>query len=438
MTTSTTGHVERDGRQSTINAPSSRSVGRSPTSQPPALLVRFPVAHSGSLMNVVHATPAADDRIGKVLVVGTFPPTECGLATYTANICEAIAGFVPSVRVVRLMDDDDPPAGEPVEVEWRRGQRQGLEAAISATSAADVVLLQHEFGIYPGDDGDEVLEFVERCERPIATVLHTVLDEPSDRQQEIVERIARGSIFVVVHSRIAKVRLLSLHDVDPAKVVVIPHGATPNLGPPDEGHPVVPTLLSWGLLGPGKGIERGIHAVAVLRRLSIDVRYVVAGETHPKVRAREGERYRGRLQQLAERLGVADLVTFDGGYRTWSELRALVRSATLVLLPYDSRDQVTSGVLVEALAAGKPVVATAFPHAIELSRTGAVVVVSHDHADRFATAVLGVLTDPGRMSAMRTAARREGANYAWPNVGRRFAELLIRELDLIAQPGVIA
>jgi glycosyltransferase involved in cell wall biosynthesis len=217
-----------------------------------------------------------------------------------------------------------------------------------------------------------------------------------------------------------------VHRLDPRRVDVIPHGATPNLGdPPVAGSPL-PVVLTWGLLGPGKGIETGIAAVAGLHRAGVDVRYVVAGETHPHVRAREGERYRRGLIALARRHGVDELVEFDARYRDWESLRALVRSSTLVLLPSESRDQVTSGVLVEALAAGKPVVATAFPHAVEVAPTGAVLVVAHGSVAACAAAIRSVVTQPRRRAAMEAAARQEGGRYHWDVVAARYDELIER------------
>lgn len=375
-----------------------------------------------------------------VLLVGTYPPTECGLATYTANLRDAVERTGATSQVLRLLDDDDHSQADSRHVVglWRRGSvfvsssasRSAAQAAAAVASRFDAVLLQHEFGIFPGADGCDVVPFVEACQAPLITVLHTVLERPSDPQRRILDAVLSSARRVVVQSEVAHHRLLAVTDIDSERVVVIPHGATPNLiGPTmaagqraDQSTP--PIMLTWGLLGPGKGIEHGIEAVGRLRTSGLDVRYVVAGQTHPNVRAREGERYRQSLVELARRCGVSDLVDFDDGYRDWDALRALVRSATLVLVPYDSTDQVTSGVLVEALAAGKPVVATAFPHAVELSRTGAVAIVPHGSPSDCAAAVRNVLTRPELRLAMETAARAEGARYDWANVGHRFRQLI--------------
>lgn len=368
--------------------------------------------------------------------MGTYPPTECGLATYTQNLRAAIASTGTGARVVRLMDSSEngSTACRYVVASWIRDDPYGMDAVLPVLDACDVAMIQHEFGIYPGRDGDGVIDLVRGCERPVITVLHTVLATPNPHQTAIVESLAAASSRLVVHSQAARTRLLRVHrHLEPSKVNVIPHGAAPNLIGPPALTPVEPMVLTWGLLGPGKGIEHGIEAIALIREQGLDVRYLVAGETHPNVRARDGEQYREHLREFARHRGVADLVDFDGAYRNWASLQAIVRSATIVLLPYDSRDQVTSGVLVEALAAGKPVVATAFPHAVELSRTGAVAVVDHESPEQCARTIKRILNRPALQTMMETAAEIEGSRYDWATVGRQFvavAEEVEQRFDL--------
>lgn len=356
------------------------------------------------------------------ILVSTYPPTECGLATYTANLRGALQGGGAFSRVIRLLDsrESSPTANREVVAVWRRDDPHGLDAAISATRDCDVVIIQHEFGIYPGKDGEDLLDFVDGCDRPIVTVLHTVLEDPTPNQARIVEALARRSGGLVIHTAAARDRLLAVHDLDPELVHVIPHGAAPNMTGERSMVAAEPLMLTWGLLGPGKGIEYGIEAVAILREQGLEIRYVVAGATHPNVYANDGECYREQLYELARERGVADLVVFDGAYRDRASLQAIVRSASIVLLPYDSKAQVTSGVLVEALAAGKPVVATAFSHAVELSRTGAVAVVDRGSADSCARIVARIVSDSGLRTMMEDAARIEGARYDWSVVARQY------------------
>jgi glycosyltransferase involved in cell wall biosynthesis len=188
-------------------------------------------------------------------------------------------------------------------------------------------------------------------------------------------------------------------------------------------------VLTWGLIGPGKGLEYGIEAMASLRDLDPAPTYVIAGETHPKVAAREGEGYRERLMKSAVDLGIADQVVFEDRYLDGSSLRALARAADVILLPYESREQICSGVLVEAVSAGKPVVATAFPHAIELLATACGIVVPHGDPEAIAGALRRLFTDEDLARSMRVEASAVAARLTWPAVGREYLRLLHRVLS---------
>jgi glycosyltransferase involved in cell wall biosynthesis len=219
-------------------------------------------------------------------------------------------------------------------------------------------------------------------------------------------------------------RLCESFDVDPTKVSVIVHGAAV-LGARAGGLDLAEqgTLLTWGLLGPGKGIEHAIDALALLRDVVPRPRYVIAGDTHPTVLAFEGEAYRDMLMARADRSRVAAQVTFDPGYRSVDGVAELLKAAAVVVLPYDSPDQVTSGVLVDAIAAGRPVVATAFPHAVELLGSGAGLVVPQGDAVALAAALRRVLTEPDLASDMAAEACRLAPDLAWSAVARQYVSL---------------
>jgi glycosyltransferase involved in cell wall biosynthesis len=234
--------------------------------------------------------------------------------------------------------------------------------------------------------------------------------------------------LTVVQSEAARCRLIAVHGADAEQVVVVPHGAAANFVGPVLSDIERPTVLTWGLLGPGKGIEHGISALAFLQERSPAPLYIIAGQTHPKVLAAQGEHYRHQLQDQSRALGIADRVCFDSSYRDWESLRALVRSVDVVLLPYDSRDQVSSGVLVEAIASGKPVVATRFPHAEELLSHGAGLTVPQGDFQAMAAALDRVLYEPGLAARMATASRRQGGALLWPAIGTTYRSLIAEVL----------
>lgn len=383
-----------------------------------------------------------------VVHVGTFPPTQCGLATFGAALVDAMTAHAPNTTVdvldvldvVEVLDvvdvldpgsDDTPRPGRHGSVlPWRQGDTSSLCAALDFVSHHDVAVVEHEFGMYGGAEGEDVLRLVERTATPVVSVLHTVLARPTPRQREIVERLARASDALVVMTRAAHDRLLSVFAVDPRIVHIIPHGAHPNTGEVDPPHAERPTILTWGLLGPGKGVEAGIDAMAHVRDLIPTPRYVVAGSTHPKVLERSGESYRRSLIERAEAAGVADLVEFDDSYRDVDSLTRLIRSADVVLLPYETTEQVTSGVLVEAVASGRPVVSTDFPHARELLVDGAGLVVPHGDPAAMASALESVLTHPRLADEMHRRALELAAPMAWTAVGERYLEVIRSVVDL--------
>jgi glycosyltransferase involved in cell wall biosynthesis len=181
-----------------------------------------------------------------------------------------------------------------------------------------------------------------------------------------------------------------------------------------------PVVLTWGLIGPGKGLEMAIDAFAALRDLVPLPRYIILGKTHPKVQASQGDAYLEGLMARVHDLGLDDVVEFDDRYLDIDALALAVRQADMVVLPYESTEQVTSGVLVEALAAGKPVIATAFPHAVELLGNGAGTVVAHDDPIELAAALRSVLTDPSLAARMAGKARQIGSTLYWPSIARRY------------------
>jgi glycosyltransferase involved in cell wall biosynthesis len=305
-------------------------------------------------------------------------------------------------------------------MEWGAGRGSATLAA-RALDGADVAIVQHEYGIYPGEDGDAVIDVLAGLTVPSIVVLHTVLDAPSDHQREVLERIAALATRVVVMTGTARDLLATGYDVDLDHVTVIPHGVPSWDGVEAPSHAGHRTMLTWGLIGPGKGIEWGIRALAELGDLLPPVRYEVLGETHPKVLAHAGEAYRDGLRALASELGVADRVTFDDRYLDRDALAERVAGADVVLLPYDSRVQVTSGVLVEAVAAGKPVVATGFPHARELLADGVGDVVEHESAHAIAVAVRRVLDSPDAVATRRRTTR--SADMPWATVADRYRDL---------------
>jgi polysaccharide biosynthesis protein PslF len=354
-------------------------------------------------------------------VLSTYPPTACGIATFSAALAAGLGAHGANVRVVRV-SDGSPPVSPLVVGELDNGVPSSVAAAADLLNECDIAVVQHEYGLYGGADGDEVVAILGSLRVPSVVICHTVLSEPTPHQRSVLVEVGSLADRVIVMSRTARDRLRGI-DVDPAKVDTIPHGAA--VPPPRVSgtNPRRPTLLTWGLVGPGKGIERVIDAMPHLQKLQARPRYLVAGSTHPKVLAVDGESYRNARIEQAWRNGVAASVEFDAGYRDVPALTALIQASTAVVLPYDSRDQATSGVLIDAIAAGRPVIATAFPHAIEMLSTGAGIIVDHDDPDAMAEALTQLFTDPVGTSRMAAEASRLAPSLGWPVVAAGYLEL---------------
>ena len=346
-------------------------------------------------------------------LVSTYPTTQCGLATFTAALREQL-----DASVVRVVDDPATRSGPEVVAHLVNGSPASATAAARTLNTFDVVVVQHEYGIYGGPDGEDVLALLQGVTAPLVVVLHTVLAVPSVRQRSILLDLLELADAVVTMTETARQRLIAVYAADPEQVTVIAHGAA------DHGRPVAdrsphdrPTILTWGLLGPGKGIEWALEALVSLRDLA--PRYLVLGKTHPKVVEGQGEAYREGLVRRAAELGVQDLLELDASYLSVRELAAKVADVDVVLLPYDSRDQVTSGVLTEAVAAGRPVVSTAFPHAVELLTDGPGLVVPQRDPAALALALRRVLSEPWLAESLAAVA----ASLLWPAVAERYRQL---------------
>ncbi|ORB16705.1 glycosyl transferase family 1 [Mycolicibacterium moriokaense] len=335
-----------------------------------------------------------------IVGTGTCPP--CGLARFTAGLASALGKSA---------------------VSWVADTPDGSMAA--GRSQVDVAIVQHEVGTT-----DDVVEIVDGLGVPSIVVVHSIPEQPTAQQCSSLEAIAAIADRVVVMSEAARQRLYLTYAMDRRKIATIPHGATlPTV--PRVKRPSRPTILTWGLLRPGKGIERVIDVMPTLGDIPGRPRYLVAGPMDPAIPVAEAEAYRDARVEQARRLGVADSVSFDPRYYDNSSLAALIQQASVVVVPNDSTAQVSSGVLVDALANGRPIVATAFSHAIELLASGAGMVVEHDDPVALAGALRQIITQPRLAGSMAAEVRRRAPEVGWPVVAAAYTELAQR---VMAEP----
>jgi glycosyltransferase involved in cell wall biosynthesis len=371
--------------------------------------------------------------------VGTYPPRRCGIATFTRDL----AGATGDHEIVALHPPDGPDL-YPIEVRHRirrdvRGDYFRTARALNQSDAR-VVSIQHEYGIWGGEDGESVLDFVAALAKPVVSTLHTVPHSPSRGQRRVLTGLIHASAATVVMSRSAATLLRRVYAVDPNVVDVVPHGVphlplvAPDSVKPRLGMAAAPMILSFGLIGPGKGYESVIGAMPAVVEADPDAYYVILGATHPELLRRDGEAYRTKLMCLAETLGVADHVLFVDRFVTRSELASWLTAADIFVTPYPNPDQIVSGTLAYAMSAGKACVSTPYAYALEMLEAGRGVVVASGSPE----ALAGPLTQLVRDRNLRNQLGRRAYDFSrtmiWPEVGARYRRIFDRVGSFRARP----
>ncbi len=364
-------------------------------------------------------------------IVSTFPPTRCGIGKFSCSLISSLNRVAPwlETQVVRLIEHpSEPPAGEPVVMEIDPNSPVSIKAAARCLNQCDAVSIQHEFGIFGGDAGEPVIDLLDHLEVPAVVTLHTVVPDPTTHQRWIIEQLAERARLVTL-AETARDVLIDTYGVAPNRIGMIRHGSLWRSSPTNPAPRK--NLITWGLLGPGKGIERAIRSVGTLIRKGVPVHYRVVGRTHPAVARREGFAYRHSLEKLVSELNLDDAVEFVDRYLEEDELEDMVRESDVVVVPYDNHDQACSGVVTEALGKGRPVVATRFPYAVEMLATGAGIVVDHD-SGAMADAIGALLTDPDVYDVAAAAAAEWSDILQWETVAGHYARTFERLTSRLA------
>lgn len=366
----------------------------------------------------------------RVALLGNYLPRQCGIATFTADLCDALLAERPALDcVVLAMNDGGARYAYPPQVRFEIPENEvgayRRAADFLNVNTVDVVAVQHEYGIFGGKAGAYVLALLHELRMPIVTTLHTILAEPDAQQRRVMDDLTRRSERLVVMSARGAALLREVHGVPERKIDVIPHGipSVPSASASKdrlgvEGNAV---LLTFGLLSPDKGIEYVIDALpAILARFPQAV-YIVLGATHPHVKDRHGESYRVMLETRALRLGVDASVIFHNRFVSHDELTEFLAAADLYVTPSLQPDQSTSGTLAYAVGSGKAVISTPYVYACELLAEGRGVLVPWRDAEAVARAVNGLLANDAERLALGRRAAAHGRSMQWPAVARQYA-----------------
>lgn len=378
-------------------------------------------------------TASRNKHPARIAVIGNHLPRQCGIATFTTDLCDAIATEYGSAGISVVAINDSPSGYKyPARVCQEINQDDPcsyLAAAESLNSCnIDLVSLQHEYGIFGGWAGGHILQLLRRLTMPVVTTLHTVLRQPDATQQIVMQEIVERSDRIIVMSEHSSDLLQQVFGVSPEKIDVIPHGI-PDLpfAAPDahkqqlsiNGRTV---MLTFGLLSPNKGFETVIRALPKILSRHSDVVYVIAGATHPHVKLRDGDRYRMQLQALTREQGVEDAVIFLNRFFSPLEMATLVGSADIYVTPYCHEAQAVSGTLAYALGAGKAIISTPYWHAAELLGDGRGALVPFEDSGAIATTAIELLGDTAARQAMCARAYRHGRSMVWNRVAQSYMQ----------------
>jgi glycosyltransferase involved in cell wall biosynthesis len=355
----------------------------------------------------------------RVALIGNFAPRKCGIATFTTDLHDQLHAFHPEVAidVYALQDGEDPVEHrDPVyEVERDDTSAYALAARQMNQDGVDAIWLQHEFGIFGGECGEDVLELTRRVAAPLVVTMHTVLADPNEKQEMIMRALIGRASRLMVMCKAARELLINRYQADAGRVAIVEHGA------PDRalrlttakpaGSPV--TLMTFGLLGPGKGLETAIEALPAIVARHPQTKYRIVGVEHPNELRRNGESYRRKLQDLAEANGVADHIEWVNRFLDTDELIDLIQDCDIYLTPYPNLQQSTSGTLSYAVALGRAVVSTPYVHARELLADTGGVLVDVGDPQAIAREVNRLLDDPEQLEALQLRTYRRGRATIW-------------------------
>jgi glycosyltransferase involved in cell wall biosynthesis len=376
---------------------------------------------------------------GRTVFVATYPPSRCGIATFTRDLASVSGEY--EIAALHTPGDTDLYPSEVRHRIRRNVLADYLEVARKLNrSSVGAVSVQHEYGIWGGADGEFVLDFVHALTKPVVTTLHTVPQSPSARQRAILVGLIGASAASVVMSQSAARLLIRVYRIAPNRIDVVPHGVpslplvAPDTIKPGLGLAPGPVILSFGLLGPGKGYETVIEAMPAVIAADPAARYVVLGATHPELLRREGEAYRTKLMRLAEALGVSANVLFVDRYVTRTELGTWLKAADIFVTPYPNRDQIVSGTLAYAMSAGKVVVSTPYPYAVEMLDAGRGRLVAAGSSKDFAEVLSELLRDPDTRNQLGRRAYDFSRAMIWPEVGARYSGIFSRVGAAQARP----
>jgi len=378
------------------------------------------------------------NRVRNIAFLSTYPSRECGLATFTQDLVRELdkIKLLGKPKVIAVSNGDYNYSDRVIMELWQHDRESYIRTAEDINNLnIELLVIEHEYGIFGGESGEYILELVDKLQIPFITTLHTVLPNPTEKQKEILKQLGKKSIRIVTMAKNTKPILQSVYDMDPSKIEVIHHGVPyRTLESRDKlkekhgfsGRSVVST---FGLLSPGKGLEYGIEAIAKVAKDHKDIIYLILGQTHPCVKKESGESYREKLVKMVEELGIREHVMFVDKYLTKDEIIKYLQMSDIYMTPYLGKDQAVSGTLAYAVGYGRVIVSTPYSYAKEMLGDGRGLLAEFGDADSLARHIKYVLENPKAKKEMEKKTLSVGRTMTWENVANHYTRLFIDTLD---------
>jgi len=378
------------------------------------------------------------NRLRNIAFLSTYPPRECGLATFTQDLVRELdnEGILNKPKVIAVSNDKYS-YSDRVILELQQHDRRSYIDTADAVNKSDIELLviEHEYGIFGGESGEYILDFVNNLQIPFITTLHTVLPNPLEKQREILKLLGEKSAKVITMAKNTRPILENVYGIEPSKIEVIHHGVPYRILEPREklkekhglsGKTVVST---FGLLSPGKGLEYGIEAISMVAKEYKDIIYLILGQTHPCVKKESGEVYREKLMAMVESLGIGEHVRFVDKYLTKDEIIHYLQLSDIYMTPYLGKDQAVSGTLAYAVGYGRVIVSTPYSYAKEMLAEGRGLLAEFNDASSLAKQIKYVLDNPDAKDEMERKTLSVGRTMMWGNVANQYTKLFIDTLE---------
>ena len=379
------------------------------------------------------------ERLMNIAFLSTYPSRECGLATFTQDLVREIDknGFGNRPKVIAISDNNNYDYSSRVIMEISQHDKESYLKTADAINNSNIELLviEHEYGIFGGESGEFILDFIDRLHIPFVTTLHTVIPNPSEKQKEILKRLGEKSSKIITMAQNTKPILEKVYSIIPLKVKVIHHGVPYKALDSREklkkkyglsGRNVIST---FGLISPGKGIEYGIEAIAKVAKSYKDIVYLILGQTHPCIKKEYGEIYREKLISMVKKLGIENNVWFIDKYLTKEEIIQYLQLSDIYMTPYLGKDQAVSGTLAYAVGYGRVIVSTPYSYAREMLSDGRGLLAEFSDSDSLARNIKYVLSNPEAKREMEKRTLSIGKTMMWENVSKQYIDLFIEVLN---------